>query len=126
MEYTQDTIELLRALIAEEIPPGGTEADTRFTNEVLAEVLKVARSINEAAYICWIRKAGKAIEEKEGIKGIKIGGEEIEYVSQEEYREHCLRMAEIYKEMFLREGGSRAFAFEPPDVLGTEALGGED
>lgn len=120
MEYTQETIELLRILIDEEIPEGGTDGDTRFTDNVLIEILKQVRSLNEAAYICWIRKAGKALTEKDGIKGIKVGGEEIEYVSPEEYREHCLAMAEIYREMFLKEQGSKAFAFEPPDVLGEE------
>lgn len=118
MEYNSQTIEILRMLIDEEIPINGTEQDTRFTDEMLGQILANSKDINEAAYICWIRKAGKAIAEKDGIKGIKVGSEEIEYVTPEEYREHCLKMAEIYKELSEKlHGGSRAYSFDPPNVL---------
>lgn len=113
MNYTADDIKLLRILIEEVIPPGGSDADTRFSDEVLGQILETANDINDAASICWVIKAGKGMTEKDGIKSLKVGSEDIEYVSPEEWQDYCIKMAEIYKQKSLNKG-SKAFALDPP------------
>jgi hypothetical protein len=113
MNYTSEDIKLLRILIEEVIPSGGSDADTRFSDEVLGQILATANDIYDAASMGWTIKAGKGATEKEGIKSLKIGSEDIEYISPEEWQDYCLKMAEIYKQKSLNKG-SKAFALDPP------------
>lgn len=111
----------LRRLIDEVIPLGGSDQDTRFTDEELDEVLEAAGSIEEAAAECWERKAARAMSERGGLEESRAGDETHRFVSLKEYRDHCLAMAERFRAR-APQVGSRLLAFEPPDVLGTGAI----
>ena len=117
MTPTAELRERLRRLIDERIPPGGTDADTRFTDAELDEVLAGARTLEEAAAECWELKAARAMSERGGLEAADAGDESLKFVSLVDYRDHCLRMAELYRRKASRSG-SRLFAFEPPPVLG--------
>lgn len=119
MTPTTELREQLRRLIDEVIPAGGTEADTRFTDEELDEILTTASYIEEAAAEAWTRKAGRAFSERGGLEENSAGDERFKFFSLEKYRDHCLGMAEHFRSR-IPSGGSRLFAFQPPDVLGTE------
>lgn len=87
----------LRALIDERIPPGRTDADTRFTDAELDEILTAASTIEAAAAECWLRKATRAFSERGGLEKSRAGDESHEFVSLKEYRDHCLAMAELFR-----------------------------
>ncbi len=108
----------LRRLIDEIIPEGGTEADTRFTDEELDEILNAAQCIEEAAAEAWERKATRAMSERGGLEQSQAGDQTFRFVSLTEYRDHCLAMAERFRSK-VPQRGSRVFAFCLPDVLGT-------
>jgi hypothetical protein len=107
----------LRELIDEVIPPGGTEADTRFTNTQIDALLAAASDINEAAANGWTRKAARAMSERGGLEESQAGNERLKFVSIEAYRDHCLQMAAMFKSMVPGKG-SRLLTFDAPDVLG--------
>lgn len=108
----------LRELIDEVIPPGGTEADTRFTDAQIDALLVAATDINEAAANGWTRKAAKAMSERGGLQESQAGNERLKFVTLESYRDHCLQMAEMFRGL-VPGRGSRLMAFDAPDVLGT-------
>ncbi|HOV80763.1 MAG TPA: hypothetical protein PK728_11780 [Bacillota bacterium] len=107
----------LRELIDEVIPPGGTEADTRFTDTQIDALLTAASDINEAAANGWTRKAARAMSERGGLEESQAGNEKLKFVSIKDYRDHCLAMAKMYRDMVPGKG-SRLLAFDAPDVLG--------
>jgi hypothetical protein len=111
----------LRRLIDEGIPPGKTEADTRFTDAELDEILTASSFIEEAAAEGWTRKASRAFSERGGLEESQAGDERFKFFSLEKYRDHCLQMAGHFWSK-VPSGGSRLFAFQPPDVLGTEGI----
>ena len=121
MTPTPDLRAKLRRLIDEVIPAGGTDQDTRFTDEELDEILAAASTIEEAAAECWERKAARAFSERGGLEESRAGDESHRFVSLKEYRDHCLAMAELFRAR-VPQSGSRLLAFEPPDVLGTGAM----
>lgn len=118
MTPTEELRTKLRTLTDERIPPGGTEADTRFENDELDEILTEASNINQAAAEGWTRKAARAMSERGGLQESQAGDEKLKFVSIESYCRHCLAMAKMYGEKGGK--GTRLFAFDPPDVLGTE------
>lgn len=115
---TAELRDRLRRLIDEVIPPGGTEADTRFTDAELDEILEEVQYIEEAAAEAWERKAARAMSERGGLEESQAGDERFRFVSLTDYRDHCLAMAERYRAKVPKRV-SRVFAFCPPDVLGT-------
>lgn len=118
MTPTPELRERLRRLIDEVIPQGGTEADTRFTDAELDEILEAAQYIEEAAAECWERKAARAMSERGGLEESQAGDQRFRFVSLTDFRDHCMRMAELYRSKIPKRV-SRVFAFCPPDVLGT-------
>lgn len=108
----------LRRLIDEVIPPSGTEADTRFTDAELDEILEKMQYIEEAAAEAWERKAARAMSERGGLEQSQAGDQAFRFVSLNDYRDHCLAMAERFR-FKVPQRGSRVFAFSPPDVLET-------
>lgn len=113
----------LRELLDEEIPAGGTAADTRFSDAQLDALLAAASTLEHAAALGWERKALRAMSERGGIEQSQAGAERITFVALREYRDHCLAMAELYRRK-VAGLGSLALALEPPDVLGTSATNG--
>jgi len=121
MIVTDAIVTLLRTMIDEVIPEGGTDKDTRFTNDFLTQVLTEASSLEEAAALLWEMKAARAFSERGGIEETKAGDESIKYVSLAEYRDHCERMADHY---WKKAGkyGSKLFSIEPPEVGGLKEV----
>lgn len=56
MAATQEDITTLRAMLGEQIPPGGSAADTMFTDDQIASWLMGAKSLDEAALFGWRSK----------------------------------------------------------------------
>lgn len=117
MTPTEELRTKLRNLIDERIPIGGTDADTRFLNSELDEILSEASDINQAAAEGWTTKALRAMSERGGLEESEAGNEKLKFVSIKEYRDHCLEMAKMFSEMAPGQG-SRILAFDVPDVLG--------
>lgn len=117
MNPTDELRAQLRALLDERIPPGGSESDTRFSDKELDEILTRSASLQEAAAEGWLRKAGRAFSERGGMEETRAGNEQTRFASLKDYRDHCLRMYELYKS--LASIGSLALRMAVPDVLGT-------
>ena len=96
MTPSQELRDQLRELIDERIPPGGTDADTRFSDAELDRILQAASTLNQAAAEGWRRKAARALSERGGLVSAGAGDERFEFVSPKEFREHCLQMADYY------------------------------
>jgi hypothetical protein len=114
MTPTDELRTKLRRLIDEVIPVGGTDADTRFTNTEIDEILTEAADIFAAASEGWTRKAARAMSERGGLEESQAGDERHKFVGLEAYRDHCLAMAKMYA----GKGGrrSRLMALDPPEV----------
>jgi len=119
MTPTDDLRLELRELLDEAVPSGGTDADTRFSNEQIDALLTNANDINEAAANGWTRKALRAMSERGGLQESQAGEEKHKFIDLEKYREHCLAMAKMFRDQ-IPSKGSRLLGFDAPDVLGTE------
>jgi hypothetical protein len=110
-------LELRRAL-DEVIPEGGTDADTRFSDEEIDELLRAFTSIAAAAAEGWARKALRAMSERGGLQKMQAGSERFEFVSIESYRDHCLLMAQTWSDQIPGQGSARLLGIVEPNVLG--------
>jgi len=118
MISTQELREELRELLDEEIPTGGTESDTEFTNAQINRVLESASSFHSAVAEGWRRKAGK-IQKKLGLySSYQSGTEKYEYVNLTTAMSAALNMVKMYDDMAARPfQGSYMLGITPPDVL---------
>lgn len=96
MTPSQELRDQLRELIDERIPPGGTDADTRFSDPELDRILEASATLNQAAAEAWRRKAARAYSERGGLLRAGAGDERFEFVSPKEFRDHCLQMADYF------------------------------
>lgn len=119
MMVTQESREILRELIDEIIPLGGTDADTRFLEMQIDAMLVAAGDINAAAATGWRLKAARAMSERGGLEESKAGDEQHKFVSLEVYRDHCLAMAKMHNDM-ARDAGSRLLGYCLPAMPGVE------
>lgn len=108
----------LRELLDEEIPLGGSESDTRFSNTQIDALLTAASDINQAAAEGWRRKALRAMSERSGLQESQAGDERHKFIDLVAYRDHCLEMAKMFSDL-MPGAGSQLAALDPPDVLGT-------
>lgn len=118
MTPTDELRKELRELLDEEIPSGGSEGDTRFTNTQIDKLIQSASCIEEAAAEGWKRKALRAMSERGGLQESQAGDEKHKFIDLEKYRDHCLAMTKMFADM-VPGRGSRMFNLDPPDVLGT-------
>ena len=120
----------LRRDTDEVVPSGGTDADTRFADAEIDEILTEAESTSAAAAEGWTRKAMRALSERGGLQETSAGSERMKFVSIESYRDHCLAMAALFtaKGLGVVAGGSESLVFgiEQPDILGTASVVGTD
>jgi hypothetical protein len=118
MTPTEDIRNKLRLLIDEQIPEGGTEADTAFTDAELDDILVEAVDIYAAASECWFRKAARVNRTRGGIEEATAGDERIKFVSFQQYVDFCITMAERYSQRSADGNNSILMGYDPPDVLG--------
>lgn len=108
-------------MVNEEIPVGGVETDTNFSDGELDDLLVASGNIYIAASKAWTMKAG-LLEER--IENYKIGQESYDKTSLKDMAEYALKMAKQYAVMgqdsdFTGEGTKTGFIFKtrPPEVL---------
>jgi hypothetical protein len=89
----------LRKLLDERIPAGGTEADTRFLNADLDEILTESANIFAAAAMGWTMKAGMLQTEMGDVERLTLGQETEQLVSLRDRLAFALGMAEKYASM---------------------------
>jgi len=120
MTPTAELREKLRQLLDEKIPPGGSDADTRFRDGEIDALLQEANHIHEAAAAGWKLKAAWAMSERGGLEESQAGDERHKFVKLTEYRDHCMQMADMYASM--APGiGSKLLGYDLPAVPGVEA-----
>lgn len=124
MVPTAETRVRLREMIGEQIPAGGTEANTRFTTQEIDRLLDGYETLNGAAAEGWTRKASRAFDMRGGLENARVGAESFTFVSLKDYRSHCLEMAKYYRDLILEEEGyvgttGVLLGYSLPDVLGT-------
>jgi len=78
VEPTPENIALLRAILNDPIPPGGTDADCMFSDEALAAILLASDSMAQAAYLGWSRKAVFYADPNRLVRG-QIGSESLQF-----------------------------------------------
>lgn len=108
----------LRKLLNEVIPAGGTEADTNFLDAEIDLLLTEAKSLNGAASVGWMEKAGLL---QGDIEGYSSGTEKYDLTSLKDRLSHALAMAKQYADMEYAAAGKDASGFMirvcPPEVL---------
>jgi hypothetical protein len=107
----------LRKLLDERIPEDGSDADTRFSDEDIDELLIDATNIYEAAAEGWTRKAAMVQREIGQIKSYSVGQEKYDMADLTSLLEYALKMAETYSRMAASRMGSVILKFKPPEVL---------
>ena len=114
---TAELREELRELLDEVVPEGGTESDTRFTDEQLDRLLKRANNIYAAAAEGWTRKAAMFQRELGQVQRYSVGQEQYDLAKAKDMLEYALAMAETYSRMAASGIGSIVLKFKPPEVL---------
>lgn len=117
---TQQLREKLRKLLNEVIPEGKSDADTRFADVELDELLAESANIYASASIGWTMKAGLLQGQ---IESYSAGQEKYDLTSLKDQLSHALVMAEQYAKMSEKlpgvskiEGGI-ILKITPPEVL---------
>lgn len=107
----------MRKLLDERIPEDGSDADTRFTNADIDELLIDATNIYEAAAAGWTIKAGMFQRELGQIESYSVGQERYDMRKLQDMVNYALKMAETYSRMAASRMGSVILKFKPPEVL---------
>jgi hypothetical protein len=107
----------LRKLLDERIPEGGSDADTRFLDADIDELLIDAANIYEAAAAGWTLKAGMFQRELGQIESYAVGQERYDLRKLQEMIDYALKMAETYGRMAASSMGSMILRLTPPEVL---------
>jgi len=107
----------LRKLLDERIPEGGSDADTRFSDADIDELLIDATNIYEAAAAGWTIKAGMFQRELGQIESYAVGQERYDMRKLQDMVNYALKMAETYSRMAASSIGSMILKFKPPEVL---------
>ena len=107
----------LRKLLDERLPEGGSDADTRFSDADIDELLSEAANIYEAAAAGWTLKATMFQREAGQIQSYSVGQERYEMSNPKDLMEYALKMAETYSRMAASSMGSVILKFKPPEVL---------
>lgn len=126
MTMTQEEIiVLLRTYIEEPIPEGGTESDTRFTDQEIWLVYQQSgKRIYRAASRLWRIKGTKWVAEmykdSGAVKSYKTGDEQYEHRSPKDLMDFINAMAEQYEVLDDEEGekrnAARILTFEKPSI----------
>ena len=117
MQPTDELVKELRELIDEVIPEGGTEKDTRFSDDQLKKILSESRNIYATAAIGWTRKAAMFQREAGQIESYAVGQERYDMRKLQDMVNYALKIAETYSRMAASRIGSVILKFKPPEVL---------
>lgn len=117
MTPTEELRTKLRKLLDERIPEGGSDADTRFTDADIDELLTEATNIYAAAAAGWTLKAGMLQQELGQIESYAVGQERYDMRKLQDMVNYALKMAETYSRMAASSMGSVILKFKPPEVL---------
>jgi hypothetical protein len=98
---------LLRILCNEVIPPGGTDADTAFTDQAIYFILTVAPDMATAVSIAWQWKAVKLGDPNRIVRG-QIGNESFEFPSINDILDYARGLGDFFDGLRDREK-ERAF-----------------
>jgi hypothetical protein len=107
----------LRKLINEQIPAGGTETDTRFSDSDLDDLLTESTTVYAAAATGWTMKAGMFQSQ---IESYTVGQEKYDLTSVKDQYTQALAMAEQYAAMAKAKnptGSGIILKITPPEVL---------
>jgi len=107
----------LRKLLDERIPENGSDADTRFSDTDLDELLVEATNIYEAAATGWTMKAAMFQRELGQIESYSVGQERYDMRKLQDMVNYALKMAETYSRMAASRMSSVILKFKPPEVL---------
>ena len=107
----------LRKLLDERIPENGSDADTRFSDADIDELLIDATNIYEAAAAGWTLKAGMFQRELGQIESYAVGQERYDMRRLQDMVNYALKMAETYSRMVTSGMGSVILRIQPPEVL---------
>lgn len=99
MTPTDELREELRELLDEEIPQGGTEQDTAFTNARLDRLLQSASNLYAAAAEGWRRKAAKIQKRLGDIQSYQTGAEQYDRINLNTALNAALKMAQTFDDM---------------------------
>lgn len=108
----------LRKLLDERIPESGIDADTRFLDEDLDELLFEAIHVFDAASLGWTMKAAMLQSEMGDVERLTLGQETEQLISLRDRLAYALAMAEKYEAMAkAQRTGSLVLRVKPPEVL---------
>lgn len=107
----------LRKLLDEQIPVSGTEADTRFTDADLDELLTEAVNLYGAAAAGWTMKAGMYQREMEDLEGYSLGDRQEKLTSLRDRQAYALAMAQQYAAMAQTGLGTVILQVQAPEVI---------
>lgn len=119
MTPTEELRHRLRWMLDEKIPTDGHDADTRFLDEEVNELLREAGSVYEAAATGWTLKAGMYQREMSDIEETTTGEERYRLTSLKGRMDYALTMAETYSRLGSRETstGSLIVKIKKPEVI---------
>lgn len=107
----------MRKLLDEQVPAGGSDADTRFLDADIDEMLAEATNVYGAAAGGWARKAALFQRELGQIESYNVGQEQYKLRNLKELLEYALKMAETYSRMAASSMGSIILGIQPPEVI---------
>ncbi len=99
MTPSKEVREELRELLDEEIPKGGTDKDTAFTDARLDRLIQSASNLYAAAAEGWRRKAAKIQKRLGDVASYTTGAEQYERVDLSKALAAALKMAETFDGM---------------------------
>ena len=121
MTPTPELREELRELLDEEIPEGGTDRDTAFTDARLDLLIQSASNLYAAAAEGWRRKAARIQKRLGDIQSYQTGTERYDRVNLTTALNAALKMAEAFDEMARtppdNAAGSFMFTVKRPEVI---------
>ena len=94
---TPESIALLRVLLNDPVPPGGTDADCMFTDAALAAILSLSDTMAEAAYLGWSQKAMLYADPNRITRGT-IGSETLEFPDPKDLIQWAKDQADWWKQ----------------------------
>jgi hypothetical protein len=122
MTPTPELVARLRRFLGEKIPPGGTEADTRFEDNELEDLLEESQTIYGAASLGWTEKAGMFQEEMGSVEETSTGSERYRFIQLKDRLAYAQTMAQDYRRRELEEldgqsKGGYILSIARPEVL---------